>query len=260
MARFKIGCHTLTWANYFKDYSIKDALWEIKQAGYDGVECFEPLSKLGPIGFFRMELEEEGLQLASLSSNVKVSEDEKNDLSEAKEKISFGSHFGIASLMATGGWTTNGLKKEVKSYKVLCKRLDSLAEFALKFNIQVAFHNHLDTIVEDERDILNLLEFSKSIKLCIDTGHLVACGSDPNEVIKRYASSIALVHLKDWDPNGKDFVELGRGMLRDRIKDILETLEAINYTNWIVVELDRTSRTPFESAKISREFIKGVGY
>lgn len=260
MARFKIGCHTLTWANYFKDYSLKDALWEIKQAGYDGVECFEPLSKLGSVGLFKMKLEEESLQLASLSSNIRVSEDEKSDLSEAKEKISFGSHFGIPSLMATGGWTNDGLKKEAKSYKTLCKRLDLLAQFASKFNIQIALHNHLDTIVEDERDILNLLEFSKSIKLCIDTGHLVAAGSDPSEIIKKYATSIALVHLKDRDPMAKDFVELGRGVLRNKIKNILETLEAINYTNWIIVELDRTTSTPFESVKISRDFLKEVGY
>ena len=224
------------------------------------MECFEPLSRLGAIGLFKMELEEEGLQLASLSSNVRVSEDEKSDLSEAKEKVSFGSHFGIASLMTTGGWTQDGLKKEAKSYKALCKRLDLLSQFASKFDVQVAFHNHLDTIVEDERDILNLLEFSKSIKLCIDTGHLVAAGSDPSEVMKKYATSIALVHLKDWDPKGKDFVELGRGILRDKIKNILETLEAINYTNWIIVELDRTTSTPFESAKISRDFLKEVGY
>lgn len=239
---------------------MKDVLWEIKQAGYDGVECVEPLSKLGSVGLFKMEIEEEGLKLASLSSNVKVRDEEKSDLREAKEKISFGSHFGIESLMATGGWINDGLKKEAKSYKALTKRLDSLAQFASKFNIKIAFHNHLDTIVEDEKDILTLLEFSNSIKLCVDTGHLIAAGSEPSEVIKQFAASIALVHLKDWDPRNKDFVEVGKGVLRDRVKNILETLEAINYTNWIIVELDKTSATPFESAKISREFIKEAGY
>lgn len=258
--RFKIGCHTLTWRNYFKDYSIKDALWEIKQAGYDGVECLEPLSKLGPVGVFKMMVEEEGLQLASLSSNVRISADEKNDLAEAMEKVSFGSHFGIGSLMTTGGWMSDGLKKEAKSYKALCKRLDSLAQFASKFNIQIAFHNHLDTIVENEKDILSLLEFSNSTKLCIDTGHLIATGSEPSEVIEKFAASIALVHLKDWDPKVKDFVELGKGILRDKIKNILETLAGINYTNWLIVELDKTSSTPFESAKISRDFLKEVGF
>lgn len=239
---------------------MKDVLWEIKQAGYDGVECVEPLSKLGSVGLFKMEIEEESLTLASLSSNVKVSADEKSDLAEAKEKISFGSHFGINSLMVTGGWISDGLKKETKSYKALCRRLDSLAQFASKFNIKIAFHNHLNTIVEDEKDILQLLEFSNSIKLCVDTAHLIAAGSDPSEVIKNFAASVALVHLKDWDPRTKDFVELGNGILRPKVENILETLEAINYTNWIIVELDSTSSTPFESAKISREFLKGVGY
>ncbi len=265
MARFKIGCHALTWGNYLKDYSIKDALWEIKEAGYDGVEFFDPLSRFGSVAVLKMLLDEEGLELASLSTDIRISDSEKDDLAEAKEKVSFGSHFGITSLMTTGGWTSNGLNKEVKCYKALCRRLDSLARFASKFNIQIAFHNHLDTIVEDKRDILNLLEFSNAIKLCVDTGHLAACGADPLEVIKNCASSISLVHLKDWDPKIKDFVELGRGVLGEKIKNILEALEDINYTNWIIVELDRTFRTPsnsaeFESAKISRNYLKEAGY
>ena len=49
-------------------------------------------------------------------------------------------------------------------------------------------------------------------------------------------------------------------MLGNRMKNILATLEKINYTNWIIVELDRTSITPFESARISRDFLRGIGY
>ena len=260
MARFKIGCHTLTWGNYFSGYSVKDALWEIREAGYDGVEIYDPLIRLGSAAALKIQLEEQGLALATLSANIKVSADEKADIAEAKEKVFLAGGFGVKALMVTGGWTGDGLKKESKSYKSLCKRLDLLAAYASKFNMQVAFHNHLDTIVEDERDILNLLEFSKSLKLCIDTGHLAAAGADPAYVIEKYASSLALVHLKDWDPAIKDFTELGRGILGNKMKNILATLEKINYTNWIIVELDRTSTTPFESAMISRDFLRGIGY
>ncbi|MDD5072304.1 MAG: sugar phosphate isomerase/epimerase [Candidatus Omnitrophica bacterium] len=260
MARFRIGCHTLTWGNYLSGYPIKDALWEIREAGYDGVEIYDPLSRLGPASALKMQLEEQGLALAAVSANIKVSADEKADLAEAKEKVFFAGQFGVKALMATGGWSGEGLKKEPKSYKSLCRRLDLLAAYASKFDMQVAFHNHLDTIVEDERDILNLLEFSKSLKLCIDTGHLAAAGSDPAYVLEKYASSLALVHLKDWDPGIRDFTELGRGVIGGGMKNVLETLEKINYTNWIIIELDRTLTTPFESARISRDFLRGIGY
>ncbi len=260
MARFKIGCHTLTWGNYLSGYSIKDALWEIKEAGYDGAEIYDALPRLGSAAALKTQLDEQGLALAALSANIKVSSDEKADLSEAKEKVFFASQFGVKALMVTGGWTADGLQKETKSYKSLCKRLDSLAQYASKFKMQVAFHNHLGTIVEDERDIVNLLEFSSSAKLCIDTGHLAAAGSDPASVIEKYASSLALVHLKDWDPGMRDFTELGRGIIGGRIKNVLATLEKINYTNWIIVELDRTLTVPFESARISRDFLRGMGY
>ena len=260
MARLKIGCHTLTWGNYLSGYSIKDALWEIKEAGYDGVEIYDPLTRLGSVAALKTQLNEQGLELATLSADIKVTGDEKADLAEAKEKVFFAGQFGAKALMTTGGWTNDGLKKEAKSYRSLCKRLDLLAGYASKFNMQVAFHNHLDTIVEEERDILNLLEFSKALKLCIDTGHLAAVDADPAYVIEKYASSLALVHLKDWDPKIRDFAELGRGILGNRMKNILATLEKINYTNWIIVELDRTSITPFESARISRDFLRGIGY
>ena len=260
MARFKIGCHTLTWGNYLDGYPIKDALWEIREAGYDGVEIYDSLSRLGSAAALKTQLEEQGLALAALSANIRVTGDEKEDLAEAKEKAFFASQFSVKALMATGGWTGDGLKKEPKSYKSLCKRLDSLAQYASKFKMQVAFHNHLDTIVEDERDIVNLLEFSRSLKLCIDTGHLAAADSDPAYVIEKYASSLALVHLKDWDPKIKDFVGLGRGIIGEGVKNILATLDKINYTNWIIVELDRTLTTPFESARSSRDFLRGMGY
>jgi inosose dehydratase len=260
MARFKIGCHILTWGNYLRDYSLKDALCEIKEAGYDGVEIYDVLPGLGSAALLKAQLNEAGLELASLSANVRVTSDAKSDIADAKEKAYFAGQFGVKALMVTGGWKNDGLSKDVKSYKVLCKRLDSLAEYSSELNVRIAFHNHLDTIVEEERDIKNLLEFSGSVKLCVDTGHLAAAGSDPAAVIERYHSSVALVHLKDWDPAIRDFVELGRGILCHNIKNILASLEKINYTSWIIAELDRTSSTPFESARISRDFLRGMGY
>ncbi len=260
MAVQKIGCHTLTWGNYLRDYPLKDVLCEIKEAGYDGAEIFDPLPRLGSAALLKTQLDEAGLELASLSANVRVTPDEKADIAEAREKAYFAGQFGVEALMVTGGWKGDGLSKDVKSYKALCKRLDSLAEYSSRFNVKIAFHNHLDTIVEDERDIMDLLEFSKSVKLCLDTGHLAAAGSDPAAVIERCRSSVALVHLKDWDPAARDFTELGRGKLCHNMKNILASLERINYTNWIIVELDRTSSTPLESARSSRDFLRGIGY
>lgn len=260
MAKFKIGIHTITWNTFSAAYSLKDALREMREAGYDGVECYEPLSKLGPPGIFKMMIEEENLQLAALSSGIDVTKDAARDLAGIKEKIDYGSQFGIKNFILWGGWAGERIKKDETAIKALAERLEELCWYASKFDIQIAFHPHLGTIIEDEEDMLKLVEFSKSVKLCVDTGHLTAAGSDPCEAIKRHADIIAHMHLKDWDPKNKDFVELGRGVLRDKIKNILEALESINYTNWVVVELDRTSSTPFESAKVSREFLREVEY
>ncbi|MFH0838582.1 MAG: sugar phosphate isomerase/epimerase [Candidatus Omnitrophota bacterium] len=257
----KIACHSLTWGNFYKDkpYPIENVLKDVKESGFDGVELFEPITRFGEPRVFQKLLRAHGLALATLSGNLNLTSADNKDMEEAKEKIRFLHSLGITTFMLCGAWMSDTSQKTDTNFKNYSARLEELSKYAKGFNVDVAFHPHLNTLVETGEDIERLYKHISITKLCIDIAHLAARGSDPIGVIKQYAPQTKLIHLKDWDAGEKRFVELGKGVLRDTLKDIIAQIKATGYAGWLVCELDETRISPKESAKINRTFLKTIG-
>jgi inosose dehydratase len=253
----KFGYHTLTWANAYKNYDIGQTIREIKESGFSGIEFMEPLSMLGNAAALKIMLEREGIEIVSLSLGLNMDPHNNSDVEEAQLRIDFAKEFGIQDLMLCGGWRGQDEPKIDSAYKILADKINACAAYSARFNINIAFHPHKDTIVETEKDIEKLLTFTDKFKLCPDIAHLTACGSDPVNVIERFKDIITYVHFKDWDVEKDDFVELGRGEVD--IMKCLETLKNVGYDDWVVVELDHTTATPMESCGISAEYLKRAG-
>lgn len=258
---FKIACHSLTWGNYYKDgsYSIESVLKEVKEAGFEGVELFEPISKLGSPQTLKALLDRYGLKLATLSGNLNLTSSNNKDMEEAKEKIRFLNALKIDAFMLCGGWIKDPKEKTDINFEKFTERLEVLSAFAQSLNVSVAYHPHLNCIAETKEDIDKLFKNVKLTKLCPDTGHLIAAGSNPIEVINKYHKEIKLIHLKDWDVKAKRFVELGSGIIDGGFGNIIEKIRAIGYNGWLVCELDETLKSPKESIKINRDFLSDLG-
>jgi inosose dehydratase len=93
-------------------------------------------------------------------------------------------------------------------------------------------------------------------------------------VIRDYPERIAYIHLKDVDGDVLDavrrdgvdfddavrrrvFTELGRGCLD--VPGLCDALRAIEYDGWLMVEQDSTWLAPAESARVSRNYLRGLG-
>ena len=244
----KIACHTLTWANFYKKYSIKEALKEIKNLGYDGVELVEPLSIIGEADPFKEYLNLLGLELVSLSCSL----DE-----EAKKRIDFLKHFDTNVVMLCTDWIAKSGRRHGLLIQSLRGDLESIAKYAEKQNKNVAFHPHKNTLIETKEDLEDFYSEPTPVRLCLDVGHIAACGSDPLEVLKEFRNKITYIHLKDYDRRKGQFVELGRGDID--LKPILSYLRD-NYTGWVTVELDFTVTDPVQSAQTSRKYLKNMGF
>ena len=245
----KIACHTLPWANYYRDkkYEIKDVLESIKKLGYDGVELVEPLTDIGKPEPFKKYLHILGLELASLSCSAD---------SEVRNRIDFLKHFDASVAMICAGWITKTDRKEGILVQSLREDLEEIAEYAKARNINLAFHPHKDTLIETKEDLEDFYSTETPVKLCLDVAHIARCGSDPIQVLKEFRNRIVYVHLKDFDSKNKEFVEPGQGDLD--LKPILEYLKD-NYEGWLTVEVDVARKDPVESARISREYLKEAG-
>lgn len=161
-------------------------------------------------------------------------------------------------------------------WDAFAERVCQSAEIAREHGLQATFHLHAGTWVESRADLDELLRRAPAplVKLCLDVGHGPCGGLDPVAVVRDYAERIAYIHLKDVDGEVLDgvrrdrvsfddavrrriFVELGRGCLD--VAGLLAALRGIDYQGWLMVEQDSTWLGPAESARVSREYLRGKG-
>jgi sugar phosphate isomerase/epimerase len=139
--------------------------------------------------------------------------------------------------------------------------LSSIDKLVQEFDIRVAIHNHgpEDKVWPSPYDAWEAIQgYDKRIGLCIDVGHTARCGVDPAEAIRKCASRLYDLHLKDidsTDPKGRP-IELGRGVLD--LKAMLKALLDIGYGNLIGLEYEKDGKDPIPGAAESVGYLKGL--
>lgn len=247
-----------------KRYQVDEVVRELKEAGFTAIEFAEQIQHFNRISDFMKFMDQERMKMASLSSIISY---RKNDpMDETKKRSEYGAKFGVKALMLCGGWGQEASSKSEELFDNLAENIDSLCEYMKKFEMVGAFHPHLQTVVENHKDTERLLRKMKFGQICLDIAHFSVAGSDPIRFFKDYKDRISMIHIKDWiDDESAEccgrkgrFCELGQGRLN--ITGFLDVVRDSGFNGYIVIELDSTTRTPLESAKISYEFLHSRGY
>lgn len=87
-----------------------------------------------------------------------------------------------------------------------------LAEFAQKWDVKIAFHNHLQ--IDRQTYEGPLLGYSDQFMINFDIGHFTAANdTDPLDMVKRFHDRIYSIHLKDrtTKANGQKNLAFGKG-------------------------------------------------
>src|SRR5262249_5082426 len=139
-----------------------------------------------------------------------------------------------------------------------------------ELGIPVGYHPHMGSIGErpEHSDRVFAAADPRYVKLLLDVAHYQQGGGDPVEAIRRYRDRLLLLHIKDVESTGPSpatkstfrFVELGRG--RVNIKGTFDALADIGFNGWSIIELDDVTaptRTPKESAEISKRYLRTIG-
>jgi inosose dehydratase len=85
---------------------------------------------------------------------------------------------------------------EDAQWSTLLANLDRLADVAARRGVLAVLHPHVGTMVETPDDVERVLAGS-SVRLCLDTGHLLIGGTDPVALARAVPDRIGHVHLKD---------------------------------------------------------------
>jgi inosose dehydratase len=146
---------------------------------------------------------------------------------------------------------------DAAGWRLAAERVGRARALAQEHGIDVSFHPHFATYVEQAAEIDTLMELT-DVPLCLDTGHFHLGGADPVTYLRRYAGRINHVHVKDLHVEvvrqaqaaGLTDLEawwaqlccpLGTGDVE--LRAFVTELRQVGYSGWLVVEQDRAAVT-----------------
>ena len=283
----KLGVAPIAWSNddmpeLGGETTLEQCLSEASKAGFTGIESggkFPKNSKeLIP------KLEKENLQLcsgwygATLLKNTpkeefKLMREQMDLFKDCKSPCMV---FAEVTNSVQGDPKTPLSKKPKLSedeWKLLISRINEISKMMIDENMPLAYHHHMGTVIETEDETRRLIEStSDSVKLLIDTGHMLFAGGNSIKLTEDFMERIIHVHCKDIRKDVLEkslkndstfrqafldgaFTVPGDGCID--YKPFLTVLKNRNYEGWLVVEAeqDPAKANPFEYAKIGYDYL-----
>ncbi|MGM0126325.1 inosose dehydratase [Enterococcus sp. AZ194] len=286
----KLGICPIGWTNddlpeLGAENTFQQAISEMALAGFTGTEIGNKYPK-NPVEL-RSYLEPRGMSIASAwFSSFVISDFEQTKKDFIKHRDFLFEMGAKVIVVSEQTHSIQGLPKAIYDQKpvftdeewvLLVQGLNALGDLAHEKNMEIVYHHHMGTGVQTTSEIDRLMAETDPSKvyLLFDSGHLTFSGEDPIAIVKKYASRIKHIHLKDIREelmadvrnNHKSFLEgvkegvftvPGDGMVD--FVPIWEAIRASNYEGWILVEAeqDPAKANPFVYAKKARTYIREV--
>ena len=261
----KVAINSCTWGAYAGFTKVpltaEHFFAEAVEAGYAGVEVGGGRNFLGSPSDCLKLAKRHGLELAAYGTSVTYNPWKPNT-DAYRADIEYAADLGVKMLMVCGGFMPVQRRNTYDfDYDMFAGNLSALIRYAAKYKIVAAFHPHRGCIVETVEEAAKMVKRLKALKFCVDTAHLEGAGSDALKFINTYGKRCVYAHIKDfrWDTGA--FTELGKGKSKLNVADCVAALRKKGAVEWLCVELDKKfegdkPRTPLESAKISRRYLK----
>ena len=210
-------------------YDLQTRLEDLKAIGYDGIERLTAASP------------SDAMRQAEIYHRLGM------DFSTvAGPKVAN----GIAWTCALGKpyvWLTPGPATRDVNIDIFCRRANRMVEVANKMNVEVAVHNHLGAVVEQQEELDKFMKDVPGAKLILDIGHLQGAGGDCVGTIEKYADRIIAMHFKDiemLDPDNKEWYKrlcfrgLDDGNINFDWRASVRALKKVGYDKWCFIEQD----------------------
>jgi sugar phosphate isomerase/epimerase len=146
-------------------------------------------------------------------------------------------------------------------YKGLADKLNSTGELLSKYGITIGYHNHgfeIEETVDGKPAIEYLIENTdpSMVTFELDSGWVVNVNHDPIAFIKKHATRLSLIHIKDLEAD-KSWAPIGTGILP--LEGVIGAAVAAN-VRYLIVEQDTTKGPELDAVKTSLENLKTKGY
>jgi inosose dehydratase len=147
--------------------------------------------------------------------------------------------------------------------------LNDIGSALADIGVTAALHQHTGSCITTRDETWAVMEDvnTRHVKLCPDTGELLAAGIDPVNAIRQFGEIIAHVHVKDYDGGTRHdgYTPVGHG--RIDVAAIMKALESLSGEFMVMAELNpdaagnrADATTPRRVAQQSRSTFESLGY
>ena len=226
--------------------STREAFRRVKEIGYEVVQLAGDLASMEAAGKIALE---EGLEVVSLMSNLNAY------AADPAETFRICKELGISDVGISSGIATP------EEAETLIQAANAFAAKAAAEQITLSYHNHSNELIrpDGKTPLLAILAEKLDPAVCFtpDTYWLQHGGADVRQWLSILGPRTKVLHVKDMmrAPEGPVFAEIGQGNLW--WEEILPLASALKIP-WCVVEQDICRRDPFESIRISYEYLRSL--
>lgn len=228
--------------------SVRESFLKLKELGYDegqtagfydiGVEKYAEIAK------------ETGLKICGTHCgfNELIADPDK---AMEQHKLLGTTNIGIGGMPAEA-------RNDLASLYDFVEKANKFADYISKYGFKFTYHNHSFEFKKlDGKRMMDVLVEGlnpETTSFVLDTYWVQHGGGDVIAWMKKLAGRIDILHLKDMGMADKQFItEIGQGNIN--FDGIVETAAEIGVKHY-VVEQDTCPGDPFDSLKISAEYIK----
>ena len=252
----KVGIQSNVWAAEYHREQLPQMLTEIAAAGYDGVEVgAHKLESLDQPEAFSGMVRDAGLHVAGIHTLARLYFEQVlvGDHEYVDRAADFAKGVAAEFMLVSG---ERGEGKTADDYKRLADALNRSGEICRERGLTYCYHNHWWEIEREQAELRTLLDFTDPglVSLCLDVGWVARAGASPAAVTREFLDRIRYFHIKDTRDGA--FTEVGSGTVD--FQSVLAVIQGKAHL-YLTVERDQVLPDALESARKSREYLKGLG-
>ncbi|MDC0927984.1 sugar phosphate isomerase/epimerase [Nitrosopumilus sp.] len=265
-------------SNAYRNYSIEECIDLIHLAGYDSIEimcdqphAFPPISNEKIISIHK-SLKKNSMSISNLNGFMLTAIDDFHHPSWIEESKNFrqkridhtknclylASQLGAKSVSTEPGGpkTSQSFEKELELFQEGLLEVLPLAE---ELGINLLVEPEPELLIENSHQFVKFIEKfnSKYLGLNFDIGHFFCVNEKPHKLILDLQDYIKHIHLEDIASSKKHHHLIpGHGVIN--FKEIFNSLNLINYTGYVTVELYPYQNNPQNAAIESMTYLKSL--
>ncbi len=203
---------------------------------------------------FKSIIDQNGMRVVSSHHTSGIVAKGKGTLTDGWQKAvedihTLGAEYMVCAYLNEG-------ERSLKHYEALPKLLEASGQMCKDAGMQFAYHNHDFEFIKSgdfiPYDFILKNTSSNLVKMEADLYWFSKAGQDPLAYFDQYPDRFPLWHVKDKELTTGAFTEVGNGVIN--FDQIFAARKKAGLKYWFV-EQDVCKRDPFESLKISRDYL-----